>query len=324
MPITRAVRIAFRVAAGPRLGFGHLARCRAIAAALGVTPAVSIRGTGETRAAARRMGIDVLPSSRRQVLRGLDLLVVDDPSLDAGRPWVVAARRAGVTVVAVHDAAPTRHPADLVIDGSPRTRGRERGRLRGGPRFAVLDPRVPSLRRQRRQGAAPSLLVALGGGARALGRTHALVRCLAQQLPGGHIAVASGFTVDRRPALHGGRWLAPAALAPALANAHVALVGGGLTALEAAALGVPAVAVAVVPAQRLNIRALAARGVVVDGGSIGGPAAASRLARKVRALWTSPRRRRRLAAAGRRLVDGRGAERIASEIRRLARQVGSR
>ena len=51
MPIIRHVAVVFRVAAGPRLGFGHLVRCRAIARALGVEPRVSIRGTAATRRA---------------------------------------------------------------------------------------------------------------------------------------------------------------------------------------------------------------------------------------------------------------------------------
>jgi len=51
MPITSGMTVVFRVAAGPRLGFGHLVRCRSLARALGVTPRVWLRGSAATRAA---------------------------------------------------------------------------------------------------------------------------------------------------------------------------------------------------------------------------------------------------------------------------------
>ena len=60
MPITSGMTVVFHVAAGPRLGFGHLVRCRSLARALGVTPRAWVRGSAATRASARAMGGEVL------------------------------------------------------------------------------------------------------------------------------------------------------------------------------------------------------------------------------------------------------------------------
>ena len=63
MPITSGMTVVFQAAAGPRLGFGHLVRCRSLARALGLTPRVWVRGSAATRAAARALGCEVLPES---------------------------------------------------------------------------------------------------------------------------------------------------------------------------------------------------------------------------------------------------------------------
>ncbi len=56
----RRLHVLFRAAAGPRLGFGHLVRCRSLARALGVSPLVSLRGTSRTREAAIRLGVSLV------------------------------------------------------------------------------------------------------------------------------------------------------------------------------------------------------------------------------------------------------------------------
>ena len=86
MPIIRHVAVVFRIAAGPRLGFGHLIRCRAIARALGVMPRVSIRGTAATRRAGAALGLRVLDGGPGLLDRETpQVLVVDDPSAKAAR-----------------------------------------------------------------------------------------------------------------------------------------------------------------------------------------------------------------------------------------------
>lgn len=313
----RPLAVLFRLAAGPRVGFGHVARCRAVAAALGVAPRASVRGSAATRRAASRLGLTVVPGG----LRALDrlrpaMVVVDDPSAADARPWVEGARRRGIPVAALCDGGIGRVPADLVIDGSVHAARRSAADL-AGPRYAVVDPRIPALRRAPAR-AGRRICIAVGGGAHVFTQVPPLVAALARVAPGARIDVAPGFTARPRPALAAGQWIPPAALAATLAVADLAVVAGGLTAYEACALGVPAVAVAVVPAQQPTVRGLARRRAVVDGGALYAADAPSRISRVAAALIAAPARRQRLARAARRLVDGRGADRIASALRRLA------
>jgi UDP-N-acetylglucosamine:LPS N-acetylglucosamine transferase len=97
---------------------------------------------------------------------------------------------------------------------------------------------------------------------------------------------------------------------------------------EAAALGVPVVAIPVVPGQRGTVRAFASAGAalkvsdtrtvrVSDIGTVQGPSP-ERIAAAAATLCRSPQLSARVAARGRELVDGKGAERVAAAIERLA------
>jgi spore coat polysaccharide biosynthesis predicted glycosyltransferase SpsG len=100
-----------------------------------------------------------------------------------------------------------------------------------------------------------------------------------------------------------------------------------VTLYEACALGVAVVAVALNPYQHVTIRAMARRGAAIDGGRIdsvvapGKAAVASAFSRKVESLFTDAAARRRLSSAGRTLVDGQGAFRVAQRLRELPRLV---
>jgi spore coat polysaccharide biosynthesis predicted glycosyltransferase SpsG len=315
------MRVLFRVAAGPRVGFGHLVRCRSLARALGVPPAVSIRGTRATQRRARQLGWRVISAGPC----GLDrqrpaVLVVDDPNRVAASAWVGAARRRGIAVVSIHDLGLAPVSADLSVDGSVgRTAccGR-RERLRG-PRFAVLDPDVATVRavadaaRSR-----PRVLVALGGGRRGVRHAWRLGRTLAAADPRLDIRIAAGFgaTTPTVPATVRAVW-APNGLARDLARATVAIVAGGVTLYEACALGTPVVATALTPHQAITVRAISRAGAAVSGGRLEHTGDVRRVAAAAIALLEDPAARRSVGKRGRTLVDGHGARRVADAVRRL-------
>lgn len=324
------MRVLFRAAAGPRLGFGHLVRCRSLARALGVPTCVSLRGTARTRDAAVRLRCTLVDDGTRALAADGRpcVLVVDDPSADHADVWVQAARRHGVPVATVHDLGLGYIESDLVIDGSVRPGGAVRGgRDIRGAAYAMLAPEIVRWRERRRSlREERRVLIALGGGGHVLTLAARLSESLAAAQPGLRIRVAAGFTdTGRLPVLRHGEWVSAAdGLGEELSRATVALVAGGVTLYEACAIGTPAVACALTRAQGLTIRAMADAGAVLDGGSAANTRHVARLGAHVAHILRDERCQRRVAAAGRLLVDGRGIFRVADRLRELARQTGVR
>lgn len=323
-PVAFPGLVLFRAAAGPRIGFGHLMRCRSLARALGARLVVSLRGSDSTRERAASLGASLVavPDDMALANLGASLVVIDDPSQVAAARWLTRARRAGVPVASVHDLGAAYLPSDLVIDGTVRAGSRAPSRAcLLGPAYAILDPALVRTPRRRSRSAAPRVLIALGGGAHVLSGARALTAQLQRALPGSDVRVATGFSATATlPALPFGRWIAaPHGLAGALASADAAIVAGGMTAYEACALGVPTVAVALNAPQHITVRGLARAGALIDGGRLntsGAGRVASLLARLLRNSAAA-------AAQGRTarfLVDGDGARRVAVVLRALARQ----
>ena len=309
------LRVLFRVAAGPRRGFGHLVRSLSLARALGVRPLLSVRGTGRVVDTALSLGADVLADGGLTSIATLnpDVVVIDDPiALDARR-WIRTARRAGAVVVTIHDLGIGCPDGDLVIDGSaprqPRLRGRQ---TLTGTQYAIIDPQVitlsaqPSTARNTRR-----VLVALGGGRRKA-TAMAIAEAIAAADPRAEVRIAGGF--DARQPKEPGRvtWLPPTrGLARELVRATVAVVGGGVSLYEACAAGVPTVGLPVVAGQIPTVRAFGRRRAVI---AMPFKADEGRTAAAVVALLDDPRRRDVLKRRAMQLVDGRGAERVAAAV----------
>jgi spore coat polysaccharide biosynthesis predicted glycosyltransferase SpsG len=138
--------------------------------------------------------------------------------------------------------------------------------------------------------------------------------------------VAAGFSAGERVALRNARWLVVhTGLTPALLDADVAIVAGGVTLYETCAIGVPAVALAVVPAQRPAIRAFAAAGAVIDAGGVSaGRASIARAAAGVARLVANRRLRQTMTRRARQIVDGQGTARVAARIQALVAGGGRR
>jgi len=334
MTARQAPGVLFRVAAGPRIGFGHLLRCRALSRALHARPSVSLRGGAVARRAARMLGCELTrPDARR--LRTIDLVVVDDPSPRHAADWLRRARRAGAPTATIHDLGVGSRAADLIVDGSiTHLDARCSPRTLRGPRFTVLDSRVAGAReaRGRRrtspgQSRVPLILVALGGGSHVQRLAPALAAEIARRCPHATIRIARGFTPCAPPALPAGaRWMTRHnGLARDLVACDVVVTAGGVTLYEACAIGAPAVALAVVPGQRPAVAAFAARGAVVDAGALdAGVVTLRRAAAAVAQLLGDPAARRRCSRLARGLVDGLGAARVADRLQALARQAAER
>jgi UDP-2,4-diacetamido-2,4,6-trideoxy-beta-L-altropyranose hydrolase len=235
----------------------------------------------------------------------------------------------------VHDLGIAPIASDLAIDGSlamlrkvwPATDALL------GPRYAVLDPSLlmvgPSEGQAMRAQSEGRLrvLVSLGGGPRVTAALR-IARAVADASPHIWVTLAAGFSARPIHTRHSRVRLleSPSWLRSELARVDVAVVAGGVTLYEAALLGVPTVAVAVVAAQTPTIRAFERVGASIAAGCLapGDRAASERTHAKavqaVYALLADETKRREMAAQGQQQVDGRGALRVAAALKRLMEQ----
>jgi spore coat polysaccharide biosynthesis predicted glycosyltransferase SpsG len=336
--------------ASAAVGLGHLMRCRALVESIrerlrrtGRRASVTFTGRYD-QAQARRIrawGYALAaPSRERRGAHPRQDLVI----LDAYRPLVAemrAARASGARIVLFDDGHHGgRPPVDVRLIPN-RILNRIRNRLDPsprsgsldlvGPRYLCLRPEVARARgrqrekRRRRHPSATRVFVSLGGG-----RTPGLER-LVEALRKARLRVdewAVAGNREARGAVWGGggrgsgggkvRWATePGAVARAMARSTAAVGAAGTTAWELACLGVPAVLVTRAANQVPIARALDHRAAlwcggreVLRGGRLPEVIAALRRLLGDRAL------RRRLSRTGRRLADGRGAERAAAAILR--------
>lgn len=316
------LRILFRVAAGPQVGFGHLMRSRSLARALDVAPLVSIRGNARTRATAAALGWTVLDGTNDAAVATVrpDLMVIDDPGQPDAQQWVRRARRLGVPVVSVHDLGRSIVDSDLVIDGSILPAASVSAPALLGPAYAILDPAIAKLRAEPPPPMLGRVLIALGGGTHVYAIAGELSQALFARMPALDIRVACGFAPPATlPPLARGSWIASTnGLAGELAAAAVAVVAGGVTMYEACALKKPIVAMPVVAEQDAATRAFAIRGGVLSAGWPHDDRTVARVAEAIVALFQDSSLRKRMIKQAARLVDGEGVFRVADRIRVLA------
>lgn len=316
---------------GAGVGLGHLERMLALADALrpGVDSALVLPAGDAAlrdRVAARgHQAVELPGDAPARALAGAqrfsaDAIVLDGYGFDTA---MQATLRARAPVLVVDDLA---HPCacDLAVNPAPAgetVRPPGAGAFLGGAAFALIPPAVVAARdRALAGGRAPRTVLVSSGGTdpgRLVARTAAE---LLSRDAGVLVTAVVGpemrpddLPSDKRLEV----LLSPPSLAGALASATVYAGAAGTTALQAACVGLPAVVTAVADNQHAQAAALAAAGcaVVCEPGQ---------LATTVLHLLDDAPRRRAMSAAGRQLVDGAGAARVADAVRGLARSAAPR
>ncbi|MEV0380159.1 hypothetical protein [Nonomuraea sp. NPDC050643] len=330
----RPVRVGFRCDAGAGSGVGHLVRCVALAEEL------SARGTevvflGEVRDSAWALaqlngrGFTLVPAPAEPAglaalaarLR-LGAVVLDSYRLPEGTGAVL--RKAGLPVLAIVDGDPLGQEADLYLD---QNLGAERRpfhgeRLAGAP-YVLLRDSVRRLGRAAGGGRVPRVLCFFGGTdsagvapawARALLATgrpfHGTVVSPAPFEAGGPITVIP--PTDRLPEL--------------MAGADLVVTAAGSAIWELCHLGVPTALTWVAGNQLIGYEELVGRGVAAGLGRSPSLTDAPSPAASVGAgavgvlsrLLADPAVREEHGRRGRGLVDGRGRERVADALLRMA------
>ena len=319
-PPTDLVRLVVSGAADE--GRGHVARALALAEGLrsrSLTATITcLRGRLTEREAARAAALDVAIVTDRAAGNPA-VLVVDLP--DANE---TVQRPSGSRLVVFDDRDRFRGEADLVIQPSQRAwsgTGRA-GRVLAGYDMIPLAGRIPELAATSARietssalaGRRPRILVCFGGSDPSR-VSERLVGALAGGgwdttivLGASYAGSTDGWPIE--PVRD------PPDLAERLAGCDVAVLGAGTMKFEAACLGRPAVLLAAADDQLPVGVAYGETGAALwlgDGRTI----EPDTVAAAIQSLLDDAGRRRTMAAAGRALVDGRGALRIAAAVRQL-------
>lgn len=258
---------------------------------------------------------------------GADWLAIDHYALDA--IWQRQVRPYVKRIAVIDDLADRPHDCDLLIDqnlqGAP-------DRYAGlvpvaceqllGPRFALLRPEFAATRPARDANAPGNRVLVFLGGVDAPNATEpALAALAAVRTPGLAADVVIGSSNPRGAALR--QWCAAhgwitvhdgdSDLAALMAIADVAIGAGGTTAWERCALQLPSVLVEIAANQRPGCLALAREGAALFAGRVD-DGLTDRLAAMLKTLLDDEGLRAHIAERAGKLVDGRGAVRVATRF----------
>jgi len=336
--------IVIRADASAAQGTGHVMRCLALALALRERGVEATLAAAECPAAllerVRSEGLGVVRIASEIGTTGdsAETLAV---AREAGAEWVLtdgyrfdldyqrALRGGGLRLALIDDFAHLdRYEADLLLNQNSHARaedypGAERALL--GPTYALLRPEFVDALRQRpvkaQRSRADRVLVTMGGSDPG-NATVRIIEALRELRDGpSETRVIVGAANPHRSAvdaaasgLPGCRVLDPVKdMVPMLEWAELAVCAGGSTLWEMAAFGVPAACVILAENQAPIVADLVRRGMVCSLGWDRDLEAVS-CAGALAALLEDGRRREYMGAAGRRLVDGSGAARVAAAL----------
>lgn len=236
-----------------------------------------------------------------------EFVVIDSYRVRADDAGQITASR----VVAVDDLL-RNLAVDLVVDAAPEASVQDHPAAKtalAGPGYAIIDSRLRNVKCKPPEKGVESVLVTTGAADRqATGL--ALARSLKASLPHLRVRLVPGDHSIPEPAENIETSRARSGLAGELAGADVVVTAGGVTMLESLCLGRPTVALSLAENQRRYVDGAEAAGAVVQ-------AVPGDVVQRVSGLLTDTGLRKRLAAEGRRLVDGLGARRVAMRILEL-------
>ncbi len=186
-----------------------------------------------------------------------------------------------------------------------------------GARYTLISSDVAHARRSKTIFDRPRLFISVGGTASpaALRPFLAGFRQFQKRFPKASARIAGGLRLKRKTkgVLPGMKWVRPDTVAPAMGRSNLALSASGVTTYELAYLGIPALLFVAADNQKRIARAMSRAGCGRHGGRLQ-DAKALQIARSLSNLWNNARKLKQMSQCGRRLIDGKGPERLAREI----------
>lgn len=261
-----------------------------------------------------------------------DWLVVDHYAL--GLAWEQRLRPYSGRILVLEDLPQRAHDCDALLDQNYSDEGESRHaksvpehcRLLAGPRYALLAPAYARLRQTQpeRDGTIRRVLVYFGGADPDNMTAQALTALSTSGLSHLGVDLVIGTNHPQREALERQAAARPGTsvhgtrphLADLMIHTDLAVGAGGVTTWERMCLGLPALVVSLAENQRVTCEALAAAGLIEYLGS-SQAVGADRIREALERLIANPSRVAELATAGRRLVDGDGASRVAGVLTSL-------
>ncbi len=334
------MRVLLRLEAGQGIGLGHLRRSLSLAQAMrlhGVEGHFLLHPDPEALALVERAGYcgellngldpfgeaDARQTAAAAERLGADRLLIDFDRIPVA--YVEALREAGLEVIIRDDLALRALPAQIVINGNADAerldyrRWGKATRFFLGPRYAVLPREYWQPARRTARAEIHRVLVVLGG-SDAGGWMPRLMERL-DRIPGrfGVTAVVGPFSDNARQVrATAGRLRravevidSPESLAPCIADADLAVSAAGQTLYELACFGCPVVSFQAAANQRGQLEALTEAGCVRSAGAGEDPDLLDRIEESLLRLMRNLQERVSMTQAGQRLIDGRGADRVA-------------
>jgi UDP-2,4-diacetamido-2,4,6-trideoxy-beta-L-altropyranose hydrolase len=335
--------VLFLTGGGRSIGFGHVRRCLSLAAELrkssvqceflldgdpAVVDTVSGSGFGSRP---NRAGADEAVKRIRELTPAA--VVADSYAFTTD--YFRHLSETGRPVVAIDDLENRSLPVAMVVNArvgvGPDVYARHvtpQTRLLLGPAYALLRPEFADNPGRTTRPRVQRVLLTLGGsdGANLMPR---LMRWVAEELDWVDVEVVSGPLFDNRQEIAatatslGSRAILheqPDAMRALMLEADIAVSGGGQTLYELAATATPTVGIRLAENQTGNLSELEVAGTLTWAGDVRGQDLEAGVRARVRRLAENPRERAAMATAGRGLVDGRGAERVAAALLQLTAQ----
>ena len=314
---------------GGKTGFGHVLRCGALKGAFeraGIRTRLVVKwdaGVPRVPGLCRLISADWRNGSAPALAAGSDIALID--SYLAGTKVYAAIARAVKHCLYLDDCARLDYPEGTVINYNAYGPGMRYPRGRGmryllGAEYAPLRPEfIPAAGRRLRKDIGKALIIF--GGADLAGLAPQVLKFLAAGYPGLQKTVVAGSGASRaalerlkakntRLVFNAGA----AAVRDLMLDCDIAFTAGGVTLYELARTGTPAIAFCASANQEKNIRAMAKAGALCRAGLRSGRADLRGL-KAVLARVAPLKRRRRMSEAGKKIVDGRGAARVAGYAR---------